>query len=112
MTRKHDIQQLRQQAAQLYHNRCYVCHKAYGKQFQFHHIVYLRTDKKHSDFTNWYDYAEYVHPVILADPGRFCLLCHTCHRLVSIMQHIKDDERFSRLVLLTKISRNRSSPHT
>jgi len=62
-------------------------------------------EKIHSDFNIWAQYNEYVLPIIQKIPEKFALLCNTCHKLISILQSIKDDSRFERLVDLARRSR-------
>jgi len=62
-------------------------------------------NKKHSDFVSWISYNEYILPVINYNPKYFALLCNTCHRLISILQSIKDDSRFERVVDMARRSR-------
>jgi len=84
---------------------CFVCKKSIHKGFNFHHIGYRINEKKHSDFKSWVEYNEYVLPIIQKLPEKFALLCHKCHRLVSILQLIKNGDRFERVVDLTRKSR-------
>ena len=85
--------------------KCILCLKKFGKNFHFHHIGYREGEKKHSDFKSGTDYNEYVLPIISKIPAKFALLCNTCHRLISILQSIKDDSRFERVVDLARRSR-------
>lgn len=93
------------EAAGLFHRECYLCHKKYGKNFQFHHIAYRENEKKHSDFDSYYEYTVYVVSIIQTRPDDFALLCKTCHYLITILQAIKDDSRFERVVDLARRSR-------
>ena len=95
----------RKRTARLFGSKCFLCEKKFGKNFHFHHIAYRKTEKKHSDFGNWMRYTMYIIPIIEQDPGRFALLCHTCHHLVTILQKIKDNDRFERVVDLARRSR-------
>lgn len=105
MNKKEKIKQQRKNAAKLYGNRCKLCLKIFGKGFQFHHIGYRDNELKHSDFKSWYDYTMYIIPIIFGRPDGFALLCKTCHRLVTILQQIKDPDRFERVVSLARRSR-------
>jgi hypothetical protein len=70
----------RQEVALKYYNgKCFVCEKKFGKYFQFHHLYYLESEKKFSDFEKPEQYWEYVSKKILDDPQRFLLLCRICH---------------------------------
>ena len=97
----------RKQVAKLLGGKCVLCLKKFGKNFHFHHIEYRDNEKKHSDFASWVNYNEYVLTIIEKIPDKFSLLCNTCHRLVSILQSIKDDVRFEGLVNLARRSRNK-----
>ena len=95
----------RKQVAELLGGKCILCLKKFGKNFHFHHIQYRIGEKIHSDFNTWTQYNEYVLPIIQKIPEKFALLCHKCHRLISILQSIKDDSRFERVVDLARRSR-------
>ncbi len=105
MNKKDKIKLKRKQVAILLGEKCILCLKKFGKKFHFHHIEYRIGEKKHSDFKSWIEYNEYVLPIIEKLPDKFSLLCNTCHRLVSILQVIKDDVRFEGLVDLARRSR-------
>lgn len=96
----------REETAKLFDSRCYLCNKKFGKKFHFHHIGYRKDEKKHSDFDSHYDYTMYVLPIIEKHPEKFSLLCMTCHHLITILQSIKEQERFERVVDLSRRSRN------
>ncbi len=85
-------------------NRCYVCHKKFGKHFTFHHKRYLASDKIYSDFKTTYDYNLYVLPIIDKDPNRFTLLCKGHHTLVEKLKRFKP-ERLERLFRVVKESK-------
>lgn len=105
MNRLNEIKLKRRQISILLGGKCVLCLKKFGKNFHFHHIQYRIDEKKHSDFTSWVRYNEYVLPIIEKIPEKFTLLCKTCHRLISILQCIKDDSRFERVVDLARKSR-------
>jgi hypothetical protein len=69
----------KQIAILLYQERCFVCHKKYGKNFQFHHKEYEKGEKKWKDFKNAEEYWQYVSKKIIENPKRFVLLCKKCH---------------------------------
>jgi len=99
------IKEERKKVASLLGGACMVCLKKFGKNFHFHHIVYRKDEKKHSDFNSWYLYNLYILPIIKKFPDRFALLCKTCHQLITILQAIKDDLRFERAVDMARRSR-------
>lgn len=105
MNKINKIKIKRKEIANLLGGKCVLCLKKFGKNFHFHHIEYRDDEKKHSDFASWTSYSEYVLPIIKKIPAKFSLLCNTCHRLVSILQSIKDDSRFERVVDLARRSR-------
>jgi hypothetical protein len=105
MNKMQKIKLKRKQVAELLDGKCILCLKNFGKNFHFHHIGYRKGEKIHSDFTSWINYNEYVLPIIQKTPEKFALLCSKCHRLVSILQSIKDDSRFERVVDMARRSR-------
>jgi len=105
MNKINKIKLKRKNIAKIFGGICIICLKKFGKNFHFHHIGYRSNEKKHSDFTSWVQYNEYVLPIIENTPVHFALLCNTCHRLISILQSIKDDSRFERVVHLARRSR-------
>jgi len=105
MNKINEIKLKRKQVAILLGGKCILCLKKFGKNFHFHHIQYRVGEKKHSDFTSWTSYNEYVLPIIQKIPEKFALLCNTCHRLISILQAIKDNSRFERVFDLARRSR-------
>ena len=105
MNKIKQIQIKRRQVATLLDSKCVICLKKFGKNFHFHHVGYRDNEKKHSDFKSWADYNEYVLPIIEKIPAEFALLCKTCHHLITILQAIKDDSRFERVVDLARRSR-------
>jgi len=105
MNKLKQIKLKRKQVSILLGGKCIICLKNFGKNFNFHHVGYRLGEKKHSDFKTWIKYNEYVLPVIQNTPVHFTLLCNKCHRLISILQSIKSDSRFERLVNLARDSR-------
>lgn len=104
LTRKDKIKSRRKKVAGLLGGKCHVCEKKFGKNFHFHHIVYRDHEKKHSDFTNWYDYQEYVLPIVEKHPKEFALLCKNQHRIIEILKSYTD-VNFERLIYLARESR-------
>lgn len=105
MNKLNEIKIKRKQVAVLLGGKCIICLKNFGKNFHFHHIEYRVGEKKHSNFKSWIKYNEYVLPIIQNFPTKFALLCNKCHRLISILQSIKDDSRFERVIHLARRSR-------
>lgn len=105
MNKQKEIKQKREDTAKLFEKRCELCLKKFGKNFHFHHNGYRNNEKKYSDFTSTYEYTMYVMPIIQKMPQAFALLCNTCHHLITILQAIKDDARFERVVDLARRSR-------
>ncbi len=106
MTNKIKESQLeRAETAKLFDSKCFLCFKQFGKNFHFHHIGYRSNEKKHSDFETHYSYTMYILPIIEKNPKSFSLLCKTCHHLITILQQIKDTDRFERVVDLSRKSR-------
>ncbi len=105
MNKIEKIKLKRKQVAEIFGGKCILCLKKFGKNFHFHHIQYRVGEKIHSDFNTWVQYNEYVLPIIQQIPKKFALLCNTCHRLISILQSIKDNLRFERVVDLARKSR-------
>lgn len=105
MNKLKEIKAKRKQIATLLGSKCVLCLKKAGKGTSFHHIGYREGEKRHSDFTSWVQYNEYVLPIINKIPEKFALLCITCHRLISILQCIKDDSRFERVIDMARRSR-------
>lgn len=105
MNKINKIKLKRKQISDLLGGKCILCLKKFGKNFNFHHIQYRVGEKRHSDFKSWTDYNEYVLPIIEKIPTKFALLCKTCHHLITILQSIKDDARFERVVDLARRSR-------
>lgn len=105
MNQRDEMKKKRAKVAVVFDNMCFICHKKFGYNFHFHHIKYQSQEKKHSDFKNWIEYSDYILPIIKKNPHRFSLLCNTCHRLISIIQSIKNEERFDRLIEMSRKSR-------
>ena len=104
MHRLKKIKQMRQDAAILLGGQCAVCHRKFGKGHHFHHVYYLATDKKYSDFSNWMDYQEYVIPLVTAMPDRFLILCFRHHRWIEFMKAMSE-ANFERLIDVARRSR-------
>lgn len=105
MPRFEDIKFQRKKVAKLFNSECYICHKNFGKWFNFHHVEYRAGELTYRDFNDGLKYNEYILPIIEKMPDKFFLLCKPCHRLLGYLQNIKSDSRFKRLVELSDKSR-------
>ncbi len=105
MNKQQEIKQKREQTAILFGNKCQMCLKKFGKDFHFHHIGYRDDERKHSDFSSHYEYSLYVLPIIQKIPDEFALMCKKCHHLITILQAIKNNQRFERVVDMARRSR-------
>lgn len=83
-------------AKKYYANRCYVCHKKFGKGFAFHHLYYLKNDAIYKDFKNSNAYHRELEKFINLNPKRFLLLCKAHHHLVEWAASIKDQAKWRR----------------
>ena len=95
----------KEQVAKLFKNKCYVCHKKYGKYFVFHHLWYEVDDIIYRNFKDSKSYNEAFIPYILKNKKRFLLLCRAHHKYVEWFSSIKDKkkrQRFLRAVRMTK----------
>jgi len=84
-------------AIKLFSGKCFVCHKAFGKWFAFHHLQYYPGRKTHKDFRNSIEYNKYVLPEVVDNPDRFRLLCKICHARIDqprlgYLGHLKKDQ--------------------
>lgn len=103
MNKKEIIKKYRRYVAKLFNSECYVCHKKYGKNFQFHHLTYRDDEKTYRDFKNNNDYQLYILPTIESTPIFFVLLCHKHHYLIEHLKRFKPD-RLERLFDVTRKS--------
>ena len=84
-------------AEKLYHNRCYVCRKPFGKGFAFHHLWYEPIDAVYHNFNgNSNKYHIQLEKFIISNPKRFLLLCKPHHHLVEWGASIKDKSKWNR----------------
>ena len=91
-------------AAVYFENRCYICHKKYGKGFGIHHIRYTPGEKTYKDFFTSESYHEYLRESIAQRPQDFALLCKAHHFTIEQMKRYKPD-RLERLISLLNRSR-------
>ena len=93
-------------AEQFFKNRCFYCHRKYGKGFTIHHLGYLPDgqDVKYSDYNDTEKYNVALEKVILDDPERFALLCRKHHFLAQWIDNM-DDDMFDRIVELRERSK-------
>jgi hypothetical protein len=84
-------------AKKYYKNRCYVCHKKFGKYFAFHHLWYEIKDARYSMFkSNTNKYHIELAKYIKLNPKRFILLCRGHHHLVEWGASVKDKAKWKR----------------
>jgi hypothetical protein len=81
-----NVKEKKRELARKFNSRCYVCHRAFGKGFLFHHIYYDGGEPKQG--TN--EYYEYVFNQIETHPEQFYLLCRAHHYFVSWRVSIKN----------------------
>jgi hypothetical protein len=85
-------------AKKYYNNRCYVCHKKFGKYFAFHHLWYEESDAIYKNFKNSNTYHVELERFITLNPKRFLLLCKAHHHLVEWGASMKDQAKWKRFV--------------
>ena len=90
------------QAEAYFQGKCFVCGRAYGKNFVFHHIKYDKASYR--DFKTADDYAKFVCDEVTKSPECFALLCRGHHHAVEQLKRYSQ-EKFDNLMLLTLESR-------
>ena len=85
-----------QVAKKYFKNRCYVCHRKYGKYFQFHHLWYIENDITYNNFNNTKKYNDALMPLIIKERKRFLLLCRAHHKYVEWAHSIKNKKMWNR----------------
>lgn len=83
-------------AKKYFQNRCYVCHKKFGKYFAFHHLWYELEDARYYMYKGTNQYHKELEKFIILNPKRFLLLCKAHHHLVEWSASIKDDSKWKR----------------
>ena len=84
-----------------YNNRCYVCHKKFGRGFAFHHLWYLQKDEVHyKDYNSSKKYNEALSKLIINNPRRFLLLCRPHHHYIEWGRNLtrKNPDKFLRFI--------------
>ncbi len=84
-----------------YNNKCFVCHKKFGRGFAFHHLWYLKNNEVHyKDYKNSKTYNEDLAKQIKKNPSRFLLLCRVHHHYIEWGRNIcrKNPEKFLRFI--------------
>ncbi len=92
-------------AQKYYKNRCYVCHRKFGKGFAFHHLWYESDDAIYKNFKSPDLYHQALMPLIISNTKRFLLLCKGHHRYVEWAASIKDESKWKRFVRARKMTR-------
>lgn len=94
MTQKEEIKIHRKQVATtLFDGECFVCKKKYGKNFQFHHLIYWEGGKTYRDFTNGDAYQKYILPIIEGNSVFFRLLCNKHHYTIEQLKKFSVDKQ-------------------
>ena len=91
--------------AQLYHERCFVCHGTVKRKgFTIHHLYYLKKDVRYKNYKNRDRYYQDLYPLVKAKPDRFLLLCNKHHQSIERLKRFKNDnfERLAEAVRLSK----------
>lgn len=106
-----DLKEIKNEIAKLENFKCgcYVCHsKNHPKGMTFHHIKYIDTEKKYSDFPQnvkgRIEYYMYLKPIIEGDPERFAYICNPHHYLITMLLRFSVDKQ-ERLFELVRLSR-------
>ena len=95
-------------AKQYYNNKCYVCHRKFGKGFALHHMwYYAEYEVRHSDYKDRNHYYRDLEALVHNYPTRFALLCKNHHFLVERMAAMKP-LTWSRLIEI--VERMRKAP--
>jgi hypothetical protein len=84
-----------------YKNRCFVCHKKFGRGFAFHHLWYLKKNEVHyKNYKNSRKYNDDLTILIKRNPKRFLLLCRVHHHYIEWGRNItrKNPEKFLRFI--------------
>lgn len=88
-----------------YENRCFVCHKKFGRGFSFHHLWYLKKGEVHyKNYKNSKKYNEDLSKLIKRNPKRFLLLCRVHHHYVEVFNNMKND-KFLRFIMAVKLTK-------
>lgn len=90
-------------AVRYFHNRCFVCHRSFGKYFVFHHKFYVTGEPVYSNYKSSIEYQLALLPFVEKNPDQFYLLCKKHHKLVEILKPFKRD-RLERLFEAVKNS--------
>lgn len=103
MKRKDYSDTLKQKMAKRddFNNRCYVCHKKFGRGFSFHHLWYLKIGEVHyKDYKNSRTYNDDLSILIKRNPKRFLLLCRVHHHYIEWGRNItrKNPDKFLRFI--------------
>jgi len=78
-------------AEAFFRNECFVCRKAYGRGFTYHHLSYVFGEKIYRDFPDTIKYNLYILPIVAKNPERFMLLCKKHHTAVTrLKQYAKN----------------------
>ena len=91
-----------------YENRCFVCHKKFGRGFAFHHLWYLKTGEVYyKDYKNSNDYNGDLTKLIRKNPKRFLLLCRVHHHYIERLHMVLKNHpnTFKRLIIAIRLTK-------
>ena len=100
------VNSIKRKLGHLFNDCCEICHVNFSKKgMTFHHLNYIETEKKHSDFgKKGYDsmlkYYQYLEPIITNAPERFSYLCNPHHHVITLLLRfsVEKQERIFDLV--------------
>lgn len=110
MNKQQLVNMIKKRLGKLFNNKCEICDIEWSKRgMTFHHINYIPTEKKHSDFPKGYDgmleYYKYLEPIIIKNPERFSYLCNPHHHVITLLLRftVEKQERIFDLVRRSRI---------
>jgi len=88
--------------SRLYGERCYVCHRRFGKGFTFHHKYYISDGTQATIYTDK-DYHKHIYKEIRKNPKQFLLVCNKHHYNIEKLKKY-DTKKLDRLIKAVKMS--------
>jgi len=91
--------------SKLYGERCYVCHRKFGKGFTFHHLYYKEIGREANENTIYTDrdYHERIYAEIRKNPKQFLLVCNKHHYNIEKLKKYTT-KKLDRLVKAVRMS--------